>query len=323
MYYDICVCFNVALSGDGSNSQGGGRVEKGTARRSTGEVNDNFDPPLSSTPRQQPNQTSTSFKAQDSRLGQTFSQNSSSNFSQNVGSMPVKCDHCGFIGHFANHLRESPPCIQAYRSRPEFNIQGGDEEFVVKVTILSNNCPSPECPGGSHRQIPTQCLAWWIEFGWKRMQWKGVNADSSSRNILHKLRNYRKHHRSRTNKSHSSRQQEENQRDSQLSDNTNSRDSERSSNQLREHGLKADCSECVKCGKYRGPLATHLFQSEACLQAMRRDYLAGRYDLTNPRKMIMDLSLLVRFCPNPECTSTTVGAGPIQHLRGECGQYIV
>ena len=324
-------CLNVIFLGDGANCQGGGGVEKGPARHSTVEVDDIFDPPLASTQRQQPNQTSTSFKARN--FAQTFSQNSSNNFSQDVGSLPAKCDHCGFIGHFANHLRESQQCIQAYRAYPEFDIQGNNEEFVIRVCMLSKNCPSPSCPGGSHRKIPTQCLSWWIEFGCKNMQWKGVNAALTGRNIQEKMKRYRDKHWRRMKKSQGSRQQEESQPDSQNSDSclsrsnhqhnsTNTRNSVRCLNQMREHGLKADCSECVKCGKNQGPLAAHLFQSEICLQAMRRDYLAGGSGLDNPRKMIMDLSLLVLFCPNPECMSTTLGEGPIQHLQGSCGQYI-
>ena len=133
---------------DGVNSQG---VEEDQARCSMGEV---CSLPMTSTPRQQPNQTSTSFKAQE--FSQTFSQNSFNNSSQNVGSLPLKCDHCGFIGHFANHLRESPPCIRAYRSRPEFDVQGNDEEFVVRLCILTKNCPSPECPGVTSPRSPAQ-----------------------------------------------------------------------------------------------------------------------------------------------------------------------
>ena len=166
------------------------------------------------------------------------------------------------------------------------------------------------------------------------MQWKGVNAASSGRNIQKKMTDYRGKHWTRTKKSHGGSQQES-QLDSQNSDsclsrpnyehnNTNTCNSVRCHNQLRDHGLKAECRECVKCGRqYEGRLAAHLFQSQVCLQAMRRDYLGAGSGLHNPRKMIMDLSLLVRFCPNPECMNTTLGEGPIQHLQGSCGQYIV
>ena len=298
---------------------------------STGEADNIFAPPLTSTPRQQPNQASTSFKVH--KLGETFSEDSSCKISQDVESLPSRCDHCGFIGHFANHLRESQPCIQAYRAYPEFNFQDDDEEFVVKVCILSKNCPSPSCQGGSHRKIPTQCLSWWIEAGWKNTGWKGVNAASSSKNIQEKLRWYRKSQWKRIEKSKGSRLQES-QLNSQNSDssmsrqsyqhnNTNTRSSVRCLNQLREHGVTPECRECVKCGKYRGPLATHLFQSETCLQALRRDFLPGGSSLENPRKLIMDLSLLAPFCPNPRCTSTTLDGGPIQHLEESCGEYIV
>ena len=311
---------NVIFAGDVANCQGGEGVEKDPAGCSTGEVDDIFAPLLTSTPRQQPNLASTSFKVP--KHDKTFSENSSSKISQDVESLPARCDHCGFIGHFANHLRKSPPCIQAYRAYPEFDIRGDDEQFVVRVSILSKNCPCPSCPGGSHWKIPAECLAWWKNFGGKIMAWKGVTESSDSSNIQQKMRWYRKNVWKRRNETNDSNRQERRQQYEENAAATNSNNSVRCLNQLREHGVKADCSECVKCG-YRGPIATHLFQSEACLQAMRRDFLAGRYNLTNPRKMIMDLSLLVRFCPNPECKSTTVGEGPIQHLIGSCRQYIV
>ena len=151
--------------GDGADHQGGRGVEKDPARArcSTGEVGDIFSPPMTSTPRQR--QKASTFK--------TFSQDRSSNISQDAGSHFGKCNHCGFIGHFANHLRESQQCIQAYRTCPKFDVQGNDEEFIVRFSILTKNCPSPECPGGSHRQIPSQCLAWWIEFWLEKYKVEG------------------------------------------------------------------------------------------------------------------------------------------------------
>ena len=290
----------------GANWLDGGGVVKDPVRRSTGEVHDIFDPPLTPSPRKQTNKT--------------FCEDSASQISQDVGSLPSRCDHCGTIGHFANHLRQSQQCIQAYKSYQEFDLQcDNDEEFVVKVCLLSKNCPSPTCPGGSHKKMPAQCLEWWIEYGWKNMKWKGVNADSTSKNIHEKMRQHRRIHLRRTTKGESQHSDRLRYQDK----NTYATNSVRCSNQLGDHGLKADCSECVKCGQYRGPLAAHLFQSKACLQSMRRDYLGGVSGHSSPRKMIMDLSLLLLFCPNPECMSTTLGEGPIQHLQGSCGQYIV
>ena len=298
------------------------------------EVDDIFAPPLTSTPRQQPTQASMSFKVpQDlsqpkpgnaafKTSTRDYDSSSSQDTSQAAESLPARCDHCGFIGQFANHLRESQQCIQAYRAYPEFDIRGNDEEFVTKVCILSKNCPNPSCPGGSHRKIPTQCLSWWIEFGWKNMPWKGVNEDSSSSNIQEKMKQYRKIHWRKTKKEGSQKPSQHSATPTHQDNNTDSSNSVRCLNQLREHGVKADYRECVKCG-YRGPLATHLFQSEVCLQAMRRDYLAGGSDHDSPRKIVMDLSLIIQFCPNTACTSTTLGDGPMHHLRGSCGQFIM
>ena len=98
------LCLNVIFSGERSICQGGNGVEQGPAGYSMQEVDDVFAPPLTSTPRQQPTQPSTSFKVP--KLAET-SFDSFNNNSQHLESLPAKCDHCGFVGDFGNHLRET------------------------------------------------------------------------------------------------------------------------------------------------------------------------------------------------------------------------
>ena len=198
---------------------------------------------------------------------------------------------------------------------------GNDEDFAVRACILSKKCPCPSCPGGSHwKKIPSPCLAWWTTCGWKIMAWKGVTESSNSTDIKKKIQKYRSNICQRRSQTQDKSVQDGSQsHEKGVVNNTNLCKSARGTNQLREHGVTGQ-SECAKCGN-RGPLAAHLFQSEVCLQAMSREHLSRTGGL-NPRKLVMDLSLLVRFCPNPGCTTTTVGYGPIEHLEGSCGQHI-
>ena len=295
-----------------NQARGHGEVQKAPARCSLEEDDEFFDPPLASTPRQQPSQDSTQFKVPKS--GDTSFEISSTNISQDLERLPARCDSCGFIGNFANHLRKSQRCLKAYREYPEFDMVGGnDEDFIVRACVLAKKCPCPSCPGGSHwNEIPSQCLAWWTTCGWKIMAWKGVTESSNSADIKKKMYNYRAKRRKTQDRSQT--------HEEKVVSNTNLGKSARGENQLKEHGVTGE-SECGKCGS-RGPLAAHLFKSEVCLQAMSREHLS-RTEGLNPRRLLMDLSLLLQFCPNPGCTTTTVGDGPIPHLEGSCGQHIV
>ena len=305
--------------GDSSFQGGGGEWQSG-ARCLMDEIDDSFAPRQASTPLQQPTQDSTPFKVPEH--AETSFETSSNNRSQHDEGLPARCDHCGVIGPFANHLRKSQKCLKAYREYPEFDMLGGnDEDFAVRACILSKKCPCPSCPGGSHwKKIPSPCLAWWTTCGWKIMAWKGVTESSNSTDIKKKIQKYRSNICQRRSQTQDKSVQDGSQsHEKGVVNNTNLCKSARGTNQLREHGVTGQ-SECAKCGN-RGPLAAHLFQSEVCLQAMSREHLSRTGGL-NPRKLVMDLSLLVRFCPNPGCTTTTVGYGPIEHLEGSCGQHI-
>ena len=148
-----------------------------------------------------------------------------------------------------------------------------------------------------------------------------MTESSNSTDIKKKMATYRYHVGQRRSKTQDRSQQE----GTRTHEENVVSKSARGVNQLRDHGVTGQ-SECGKCGS-RGPLAAHLFQSEVCLQKISREHLSIGYDPRtrgfNQRRLVMDLSLLLQFCPNPECTTTTVGDGPIEHLEGSCGQHIM
>ena len=169
----------------------------------------------------------------DSSQGQQSSQDI-------VDVLPTRCDHCGKLtGHFANHLRGSLVCLQAYRTYPEFGILGNNEEFVVKVCILSKNCPCPLCPGGSHWKIPTECLKWWTTTGWHIMKWKGIKESAKSSDIKKKISKYISNVSQRKSQSQGragSQLSEPNDVSQQSKDDLS--DSVRGLNQMRDHGVE-------------------------------------------------------------------------------------
>ena len=131
----------------------------------------NFNPPLASTPlkrkeagreQTQPTRLSpinTGAAVDRSNLEASF-------VSTNGGQRNLtRCDICHHEGYYANHLRQSPDCLHHYRRQPDFNIEGTDEEFIVKSTLMIRDCPVPYCPDGSHRNLPGPCLDWWREVG--------------------------------------------------------------------------------------------------------------------------------------------------------------
>ena len=246
------------------------------------------------------------------------------------GKRPGTCDHCGFTGHFAQHLRLSPDCVQAYKNYPQFKMKADAEAFIVRVCILTNNCPSPECRTGIHRAIPAECVAWWVQGGWKSANWRTSTTPTNSKQIQDRSRRYRTDHFTRVTQCQQGRQMEGSYDDSQRSENSVSergqqertRDSLRYRDQLREHGVEGQVTWCVKCSQYIGPLAAHLLHSEDCLKEMMEDHLRGR-SVFNHRMSVLDLSLLAKFCPNPDCNSAKINEGPLQHLRGCCGQFIM
>ena len=241
------------------------------------------------------------------------------------GNPPTRCDECGYLGPFANHLRGSSMCLQSYRGYPEFQFAGDDQAFIVKACIIIKECPVPFCPQGSHHKLPDQCLNWWKNSGWKMMSWKGIDGSSSASAIQAKIRMFRDNHLRRQNTS-SQASQELNAGSSQDSDKTlahSNRRSRGSTQQLKKYGLHLKQQECLKCSNSSSPLAAHLQENEDCLNAYKREYFTGRSDTVNQRRALFDLSLLLGVCPNPGCSMSEDGGGLAEHLDGLCSQYIM
>ena len=285
-----------------------GQVEQGPAGCSMEEVDHVFASPLTSTPRQHPN----SSKAP--KLGKTSLEDSSNRISQDLEKLPARCDHCGFIGHFGNHLRENKACIVAYRADPVFNVGGNDDEFVTRACLLGRKCPCPSCPGGSHWRLPRECLAWWIGFGWKDMHWKGVTADSTSGNIQEKIRKFRSNHCLRKTGGINIHSEASNTGEGASLKAGYQDDSVQGENSGRH------CAFCI----FSGSLAAHL-QTAICLDHYKKTHLPRRLWQQGLRKSIFDLSLSLSptFCPNPDCSISHLSSRAIAQIHHPCSPFIM
>ena len=240
---------------------------------------------------------------------------------------PTRCDKCGNLGPLANHLRGSATCLQAFRAYPEFKLGGNDEEFITKVCLLIKECPVPNCPKprGSHHQLPTKCLNWWKNAGWKMMNWRGVDGSSSGSAIKAKIRMFRKNHFRRQEASSQPSQGVNTGGDQGFADEGahNSRNSQGSKRHLEKYGLNTKHQGCIKCSNISSHLGAHLKESEDCLHAYQRKYFPGKSDAVSQRRVLLDLSLLLHFCPNPCCLMKEDGASPVDHMDGLCSQFII
>ena len=286
--------------------------------RSTGEVDDNFDPPLTSTPRQQPRKDSTlpnvlqdvSQDEHGSQASKTFSKDS-----QPGKHVPTQCDNCDLIVPLANHLRESSMCLQSYRGYPEFKIKGSDEEFIVKVCLVIDECPAPLCSDVLHKKIPAQCLSWWKEVGCKTVKWRGVNSKSSSSDIKEKMRQFRKNHNRRQGGADPG---------SQASSTSHGPGEEHNPRDRDVRGQEDNSgTQCGFCS-FSGSLAAHL-QTSTCLDHYKKSHLPRRFQLESLRKIIFNLSLSLcpSFCPDPDCSIPHLSGGAIVHLNHPCSSFIM
>ena len=230
---------------------------------------------------------------------------------ESVSNQRSRCHVCGFMAAtphtgYANHLRESKCCLEEHRKDEEFNIRGSDEQFIVKVSLLIKECPAPNCGGESHwERVPVECLQWWGNIGKTHMGWRVAERELDSKEVKRKtsvfLRNYRKRHAYASQRSY----REE--------------DLQKEGPDL--HNYVDD--QCI-CG-FMGPLVVHLNKSHHCVALMKRmNFVSTKYnDEEHLRQTIYDVGLLLKFCPNPECSSPGVGQGPIEHLNGPCLPFLV
>ena len=217
---------------------------------------------------------------------------------------------CRFNGPLGDHLRSSMECVQQLQGDHQLQMKATGEIFIIKATLLLKGCPARGCPGGDHEQIPTQCLLWWRETGWKLLKWKGSGQNADSRVIKEKTNKFRWNFTKRR-KMHTS------QKGSQ--DTTqNLSDTLHCNNQNITHHLCPICNE-------EGQLILHLHESKACLAGLVRLHLPNRAHIYRgkTRLAVFDLGIVCHLCPNPGCTGNLKDEGLTKHLEGACLQFYV
>ena len=278
------------------------------------EPDDLFSPPIASTPLQQQHQDG----PEQHQLGDSHASNEQSfNEDRSLRSVSViseenedngcnRCNVCGFTTSnphtgMANHLRSSTVCLEAFVQDQQFQVDGTDEEKVVKIALVLNECPAPHCHGGSHRKMPDTCFFWWKNTGWKTMKWKGEINDQ--RDVKKKLSIYRRNYRRNYRQRHAFTSQTSHPENSQ--------------HQSRDFELKCICN-------FVGPLGAHLRREPNCVTLlMKINHIStGSDQVEHLRKAIFDISLLLKFCPNPECLVSRIGEGPLEHLQRDCFDFL-
>ena len=219
---------------------------------------------------------------------------------------------CGHEGHLANHLREASQCLEDLRQLEELEFMRNaiDPAFIAKVALILSGCPAPECPGGDHKNkpLPEQCLQWFREEGGELMGFKG-SSTASNKQMKKKINDFLQKTRLRHPQTHSLTQGTPVQQSQADIDTTQSAQNRRG---------------CANYCSFEGSLAGHLLQQPGCLTAMVRQHLPSRAALYQgkPRLAVFDLSALLYFCLNPDCTFEATGRHRHKdisdHIRGPC-----
>ena len=232
----------------------------------------------------------------------------------------TRCDRCKHEGHFANHLRNSEPCLNYYKSQTDFTMNCSDEEFIVKNTILIRDCPVPYCSSGSHhRSMPSPCLDWWREVGWQIVGFKGVTEDTPERIVRAKISNFVRQYKKRKGRSGGEEQSSRTSGAETERGQGNENEEQESQFQDRAEGVEVKNFFCQFCNSSER-LGAHLTTSEECLNHFIRTHLPRRQNmyLGKLRMAVFDLSFLLGFCPNPLCTGIPVTDAFTKHVKIEC-----
>ena len=229
----------------------------------------------------------------------------------------TRCDYCHFEGLFANHLRETEECLQNYMRGGGFpaSRSGDKEEFIVKATLLIKDCPVPDCLDKTgHRIIQGPCLDWWRQSGCKIMGFKGVDSNTSGTIIKEKISRFLKNQRRST--------QLKTQATSQLSNQEveqggidNYTDFQSQANNANVEGAPQSVNFCQFCSSTEC-LSAHLQKTLPCLQAYIRTYLPQRRNMYLDKLLlaICDLSILLSFCANSECSGMLLTERFTKHI---------
>ena len=261
-----------------------------------------FSPAWASTPRQrQPNNVEANMSITPS--ASSFQSNHPTPSQSSVRFQEAHRCICGHEGPIAAHLRASKPCLEQLRRDSEMQVSGSDEVFITKSTVFWEGCPAEDCPGGSHRRLPSNCIDWWKERGWGLMGWKGSSDNADSKTLKAKVSMYLRNLRRR--------EKENNQGGREEVDQGQGRSGNREESMLPH-------LQCQFCS-YTGPLSSHLHRTPACLKAYMYTYHLQRTG--HCRKAIFDLGLLIAFCPNPECSTETNIVNMAAHVQGACSKF--
>ena len=256
---------------------------------------------------------------------QTIATQSQELFSQLLSKLDHRLSECicGNRGHIANHLRESPQCVEQLRQTEELQFMQGesDEAFIAKTALLLSSCPAPECPGGDHKGIPLPevCYQWYRGDGGGAMGFKeSISANNRTmKNKINKfLRNTRNRHFQPRNLMESITQHQI----SQCAE-------EEGVNMTQATEIPQQIL-CVKECFYAGSLAGHLLDQPDCCSSMIEKHLVNRSTMykEKPQLAVFDLAIVLFFCPNPACTIAITHQGNARkdvramsgHIRGPC-----
>ena len=217
---------------------------------------------------------------------------------------------CGHQGHIANHLKEAPQCVEELRGVEELQFMRNDSDpvFITKVALILSGCPAPECPGGDHKKkpLPEECFQWYREQGGDVMGFKD-SSTASNKKIKEKINKFLKNAKNRHPEILS------------LSQCTSQQQTQGDGDMTQR---PQNCQVCA-CS-FEGSLAGHLVQQPGCLTAMIRQHLPSRAALYQgkPKLAVFDLSAVLYFCLNPNCTFEATGRNRrkdiSEHIRGPC-----
>ena len=201
------------------------------------------------------------------------------------------CQHRGFI---AFHLRHSVDCLRQLRAKPHLRVKGSDEAFIIKVSLLEGECPSPVCPSGRHTVLSEECFDWWIADGWDILGWKGEKKDADLSVIESKIKRFLLNHKARSHQQNSMESQE-----AAPSQSTTAADHE--SQNYDAHNLCRSCDQRVD-------LIPHFHQNEKCLGEYMRYHLPEdlwqrRGDSINMRLSIFQVAAMMNVCARVECAT--------------------
>ena len=225
-----------------------------------------------------------------------------------------KCT-CNFVGSIADHLRASKECLQNLRKKSLLQ-RTSDEEFIVKMTLFWGGCPAIGC-SGRHKEIPDQCLQWWMQYGWDLMQFRGSSSSATDTVIRKKISMFLRNMRRRL---QFTEEGEDNDNIQNLSLQVPGEILDRRRKDGGRGQLNLADQQCQFC-KYTGPLAKHFHEAKPCLKAYTQNVLLGERE--NVRLAIFDLGLLLSFCPNPTCNSQTYIGDEVQHSLGPCQSFLL